>query len=226
MYWGAKKVSFSLALFLPFLPCTLQIDASGGSTTCPSSLVHGSRVAETGFSSNHREFSRWAALVCLGMWVSGLLSSPLSQPQEHTGGEGRGMEDWLLRAHAGCAGCAGCAGRPGPHQVVQLRVGREQRPLGADLGGRREARQGGLPPAHPSYRLPWCLVLGLPTCLAKAAMSSLKESEEQTSPPGDEPSPAEAPSRGEHVASSHFSKTKAKRGKRGCLGEGQESEHA
>lgn len=113
---------------------------------------------------------------------------------------------------------AGARGRPGPHQVVQLRVGREQRPLGADLGGRREARQGGPPPARPFCCLPWCLILGLPTCLAKAAMSSLKESEEQTSPPGDEPSPAEAPSRGEHVASSHFSKTRAKSGKRGCLG--------
>lgn len=56
------------------------------------------------------------------------------------------------------------------------------------------------------------------TCLAKAAMSSLKESEEQTSPPGGVPSPAPAPSRGEHVASSHFSKTRAKRGKSGCLG--------
>lgn len=78
------------------------------------------------------------------------------------------------------------------------------------------------PPARPACCLPWYFVLGLPTCLAKAAISSLKESEEQTSPPGGEPSPAEAPSRGEHVASSHFSKTRAKSGKRGCLW-GQES---
>lgn len=47
------------------------------------------------------------------------------------------------------------------------------------------------------------------TCLAKTAMSSLKESEEHTSPP------ATPGSRGVHVASSHFSKTKASRGKRG-----------
>lgn len=33
---------------------------------------------------------------------------------------------------------------------------------------------------------------------------------------GGVPSPAPAPSRGEHVASSHFSKTRAKRGKSGC----------
>lgn len=53
-------------------------------------------------SSNHREFSHWAALLDLGTWVSGFLSSPLSQLQEHTGGEGRGMEDWLLRAREVC----------------------------------------------------------------------------------------------------------------------------
>lgn len=53
------------------------------------------------------------------------------------------------------------------------------------------------------------------TCLAKAAMSSLKESEEQTSPPGGVPSPVPAPSRGEHVANSHFSKTRASSGKSG-----------
>lgn len=57
----------------------------------------------------------------------------------------------------------------------------------------------------------------VPTCLAKAAMSSLKESEEHTSPPGGVPSPVPAPSRGEHVASSHFSKTRASSGKSGCL---------
>ena len=49
------------------------------------------------------------------------------------------------------------------------------------------------------------------TCLAKAWMSSLKESEEQTS------SCASPRCRGEHVASSHFSNTRANRGNRGCL---------
>ena len=49
------------------------------------------------------------------------------------------------------------------------------------------------------------------TCFAKHAMSSLKESEEQISPP-------ETPgSRGVHVANSHFSNTRAKSGNRGCL---------
>lgn len=131
---------------------------------------------------------------------------PSANPRNTGQGEGRGLA------------AEGTRGAPGPHQVVQLRVGREQRPLGADLGGRREARQGGPAscPASPAAS-PWCFALGLPTCLAKAAISSLKESEEQTSPPGGEPSPAEAPSRGEHVASSHFSKTRAKSGKRGCL---------
>lgn len=47
--------------------------------------------------------------------------------------------------------------------------------------------------------------------MAKTAMSSLKESEEQTSPP------ATPGSRGVQVASSHFSKTRAKRGNNGCL---------
>lgn len=56
-------------------------------------------------------------------------------------------------------------------------------------------------------------------------MSSLKESEEQTSPPGGVPSPAPAPSRGEHVANSHFSKTRASSGKSGCLGEAGEKVH-
>lgn len=42
-------------------------------------------------------------------------------------------------------------------------------------------------------------------------MSSLKESEEQTSPP------ATPGSRGVQVASSHFSKTRANRGNNGCL---------
>lgn len=49
------------------------------------------------------------------------------------------------------------------------------------------------------------------TCLANTAMSSLKESEEQTSPP------ATPGSRGVQVASSHFSKTRANRGNNGCL---------
>lgn len=47
--------------------------------------------------------------------------------------------------------------------------------------------------------------------MAKTAMSSLKESEEQTSPP------ATPGSRGVQVASSHFSKTRANRGNNGCL---------
>lgn len=42
-------------------------------------------------------------------------------------------------------------------------------------------------------------------------MSSLKDSEEQTSPP------ATPGSRGVHVASSHFSKIRASRGNNGCL---------
>lgn len=47
------------------------------------------------------------------------------------------------------------------------------------------------------------------TCLAKTAMSSLKESEEQTSPP------ATPGSLGVHVANSHFSKTSASSGNKG-----------
>ena len=53
-----------------------------------------------------------------------------------------------------------------------------------------------------------------PTCFEKTAMSSLKDSELQTSPP------ATPGSRGVHVASSHFSKMSARRGKRGCLKQG------
>ena len=49
------------------------------------------------------------------------------------------------------------------------------------------------------------------TCLEKTAMSSLKDSDEQTSPP------ATPGSRGVHVASSHFSKMSASNGKSGCL---------
>lgn len=90
-------------------------------------------------------------------------------------------------------------------------------------GGKREAGEGTshLLPTPPATSLAllghrgWCV----PTCLAKAAMSSLKESEEQTSPPGGVPSPVPAPSRGEHVANSHFSKTRASSGKSGWLGE-------
>lgn len=81
----------------------------------------------------------------------------------------------------------------------------------------------------PAALLPGCSGawwIGVPTCLAKAAMSSLKESEEQTSPPRGVPSPAPAPSRGEQVANSHFSKTRASSGKSGCLEEaGEESIH-
>lgn len=60
------------------------------------------------------------------------------------------------------------------------------------------------------------LAPSLLTCLANTAMSSLKDSEEHTSPP------ATPGSRGVHVANSHFSKIRAKRGKRGCL---QEKKH-
>ena len=49
------------------------------------------------------------------------------------------------------------------------------------------------------------------TCLEKTAMSSLKLSDEQTSPP------ATPGSRGVHVASSHFSKINASSGNKGCL---------
>lgn len=49
-------------------------------------------------------------------------------------------------------------------------------------------------------------------------MSSLKESEEQTSPP------ATQLSRGVHVASSHFSKIRASSGNKGCLEEEEEED--
>lgn len=49
------------------------------------------------------------------------------------------------------------------------------------------------------------------TCLEKTAMSSLKDSDEQTSPP------ATPGSRGVHVANSHFSNIKARSGNSGCL---------
>jgi len=49
------------------------------------------------------------------------------------------------------------------------------------------------------------------TCFENTAISSLNDSEEHTSPP------ATPGSRGVHVASSHFSKIRARRGNRGCL---------
>lgn len=49
------------------------------------------------------------------------------------------------------------------------------------------------------------------TCLEKTAMSSLKLSDEQTSPP------ATPGSRGVHVANSHFSNINASNGNNGCL---------
>lgn len=55
------------------------------------------------------------------------------------------------------------------------------------------------------------------TCLAKTAISSLKESEEQTSPP------ATPGSLGVHVANSHFSNTSASSGNKGWLQEGKHS---
>lgn len=48
-------------------------------------------------------------------------------------------------------------------------------------------------------------------------MSSLKDWEEQTSPPGTSPP-------GVHVASSHFSKSRASSGNKGCLEEEDEEE--
>jgi len=48
-------------------------------------------------------------------------------------------------------------------------------------------------------------------CFEKTAMSSLKDSDEQTSPP------ATPGSRGVQVANSHFSKMSARRGNKGCL---------
>lgn len=65
-------------------------------------------------SSNHWEYSHWAALLCLGMWVSGFLSSPLSKPQEHTGRERQGMEDWLLRVYGGRGKAWASPGCPAP----------------------------------------------------------------------------------------------------------------
>lgn len=56
------------------------------------------------------------------------------------------------------------------------------------------------------------------TCLEKTAMSSLKESEEQTSPP------TTPLSLGVHVANSHFSKISASRGNKGCLQEEERGE--
>ena len=49
------------------------------------------------------------------------------------------------------------------------------------------------------------------TCFEKTAMSSLNDSDEQTSPPATEGS------LGVHVASSHFSKIRANRGNSGWL---------
>lgn len=92
------------------------------------------RIQTLGFSSGQHSCS-------LTTRASGFLSSPLSQSQEH----GRGRTG---------AAAEGTQGGPGSHQVVQLRVGREQWPLRADLGGRGEARQGVPPPAHPSCCLP------------------------------------------------------------------------
>ena len=49
------------------------------------------------------------------------------------------------------------------------------------------------------------------TCLLNTAISSLKDSDEHTSPP------ATPGSRGVHVASSHFSNIRANNGNNGCL---------
>lgn len=55
----------------------------------------------------------------------------------------------------------------------------------------------------------------LHTCLEKTAISSLNDSELQTSPP------ATPGSRGVQVANSHFSKISARRGNKGCLKQGR-----
>lgn len=72
------------------------------------------------------------------------------------------------------------------------------------MGGRREV------PLSPPLLFKHLFLL---TCLANTAISSLNDSDEQTSPP------ATPGSRGVQVANSHFSKISAKRGKRGCLQE-------
>lgn len=112
---------------------------------------------------------------------------------------------------------AGTVGGPGLTRLsssgLEEKSGLSERTWGGERG---QGGHGCLPPALPAG-------LGLaargwvPTCLAKAAMSSLKESEEQTSLPRGVPGPAPAPSRGEQVANSHFSKTRASSGKSGCL---------
>ena len=51
----------------------------------------------------------------------------------------------------------------------------------------------------------------IPTCLENTAISSLNDSDEHTSPPATEGS------LGVHVASSHFSNIRARRGNNGCL---------
>ena len=56
----------------------------------------------------------------------------------------------------------------------------------------------------------------VPTCFEKTAISSLNDSELQTSPP------ATPGSRGVHVANSHFSKIRARRGNKGCLKQGRD----
>lgn len=57
----------------------------------------------------------------------------------------------------------------------------------------------------------FCIVFPRFTCLEKMAKSSLKLSDEHTSPPG------ALGSRGEQVANSHFSKINVKSGNSGCL---------
>lgn len=148
----------------------------------------------------------------LRKWVRGPVCCH-EAPQGYGGGSGRRL--WTGEHWAG----------PGSHQIVQLRVGGEEGPLGTDLGGRERPERASPASSPPLLPSPGAEPMGAPTCLAKAAMSSLKESEEHTSPPGGMPSPVPAPSRGEHVASSHFSKTRASSGKSGCLGEAGEEVH-
>ena len=54
------------------------------------------------------------------------------------------------------------------------------------------------------------------TCFENTAISSVNDSELHTSPP------ATPGSRGVHVANSHFSKIRARRGNKGCLKQGRD----
>lgn len=109
------------------------------------------------------------------------------------------------------------------YQVVQLRIGRKNGLLRANLQHtfRISEQNAEKNNNKKSFAVPLFPGRCSPTCLAKAAMSSLKDSEEQTSlwlaMPGrwEVAEREEEESRGEQVASSHFSNTKASSGKSG-----------